>query len=142
MATKEEVKRYLAYWFQLGKKVVIGSEETHLLPQPIFQGDRYSQEFEDCWQRILSSSSDSYLDGTEETIAELLTPGWDMVDCSRCSMPVPLRNMGMPPVSCPCGDLPGWPNTELPRPKCPINNQEQLMAIRNRLVGNLTAVKN
>ncbi|MBD2504440.1 hypothetical protein [Anabaena azotica] len=141
MATKEEVKRYLAYWFQLGKKVVIGSEETRLLPQPVFQGDRYSQAFEDCWQRILSSSGDSYLDGTEETIAELLTPAWDMVDCSRCSMPVPLRNMGMPPVSCPCVNLPGWPNTELPGPRCPINNQEQLMAIRNRLVGNLTAVK-
>lgn len=141
MATKEEVKRYLAYWFQLGKKVVIGSEETHLLPQPIFQGDRYSQEFEDCWQKILSSSGDSYLDGTEETIAELLTPAWDMVGCSRCSMPVPLRNMGMPPVSCPCGDLPGWPNTELPGPRCAINDQDQLKAIRNRLVGNLTVVK-
>lgn len=142
MATKEEVKTYLAYWFQLGKKVVIGSEGTHLLPQPIFQGDRYSQAFEDCWLKILSSSSDSYLDGTQETIAQLLTPVWEMVNCSRCSMPVPLRNMGMPPVSCPCINLPEWPNTELPGPRCPINNQEQLMAIRNRLVGNLTAVRN
>ncbi len=142
MATKEEVKRYLAYWFQLGKKVVIGNEVTQLLPQKIFQRDRYSQEFEDCWQKILSSSGDCYLDGTQETIAELLTPEWDMVDCSRCSMPIPLRNLGMPPVSCPCVNLPGWPNTELPGPRCPINNQEQLRAIRNRLVGNLTAVQN
>lgn len=142
MATKEEVKRYLAYWFQLGKKVVITNEGTHLLPQPIFQGDRYSPEFEACWQIILSSSDESHLDGTQETIAELLTPQWDMVGCSRCAMPIPLRNVGMPPVSCPCVNLPGWPNNELPGPRCPINNQEQLRAIRNRLIGNLTPVTN
>ncbi|MBD2346572.1 hypothetical protein [Anabaena subtropica] len=135
MATKEEVKRYLTHWFQLGKKVVIGNEGTHLLPQPIFQGDRYSQEFEDCWQKILlSSSGDCYLEGTEETIAELLTPAWEMISCGRCSMPVPMRNLGMPPLSCPCSNLGGWPNTELPTPRSPISNQEQLMAIRNRLV--------
>lgn len=141
MATKEEVKKYLAYWFQLGKKVAISNEGTQLLPQTVFQGDRYSQEFEDCWHIILSSSGDCYLEGTAETIGELLTAQWDMVDCSRCSMPIPLRNMGMPPVSCPCVNLPGWPNTEIPGPRCPINNQEQLMSIRNRLVGNVTAVR-
>ncbi|MBD2254344.1 hypothetical protein [Nostoc parmelioides] len=142
MATKEEVKIYLAYWFQLGKKVVVGNEGTHLLPQPIFQGDRYSQEFEDCWQTILSpSTGDCYLEGTEETIAELLTPGWDMIACGRCAMPVPMRNLGMPPLSCPCGSLPGWPNTELPTPRSPISSQEQLKVIRNRLSGNLSTAR-
>lgn len=140
MASKEEVKKYLTYWFQLGKKVVIVKEGTHLLPQPIFQGDRYSQEFEDCWQKILSpSSGDCYLEGTEETIAELLTPAWEMISCGRCSMPVPIRNLGMPPLSCPCNDLEGWPNTELPAPKYPTRDQEQLMVIRNRLMEKATS---
>ncbi|WP_066380908.1 MULTISPECIES: hypothetical protein [unclassified Anabaena] len=139
MANKEEVKKYLAHWFQLGKKVVIGNEGTKMLPQPIFQGDRYSKDFEECWQKILLSAGDCYLEGTDETIAELLTPAWEMWPCSRCSMPVPMKNVGMPAAFCPCNDLPGWPNTDLPAPRCPINNEEQLKNIRNRLLGNLTS---
>jgi hypothetical protein len=139
MANTEEVKRYLSYWFQLGKKVVIGNEATKLLPQPIFQGDRYSKEFEECWQKISSSAGKCYLEGTEETIAELLTPVWEMWPCSRCSMPVPMRNVGMPAALCPCNDLPNWPNTELPCPRCPINNEEQLKLIRDQLLGKLTS---
>ncbi len=49
------------------------------------------------------------------------------------SMPVPLRSLGIPALSCPCNDLPEWPNTELPEPRSPINSQEQLMVIRKRL---------
>ncbi|WP_414565606.1 MULTISPECIES: hypothetical protein [unclassified Anabaena] len=134
MASKQEVKQYLAYWFQLGKKVVTSNGKESFLPQPVLQGDRYSAEFEECWQKILSQpTGDSYLEGTHETIHELLTPAWEMSPCGRCDMPVPIRSLGMPALSCPCNNLPNWPNTELPSPRSPISNEEQLMVIRARL---------
>jgi hypothetical protein len=142
MATKQEVRRYLAYWFQLGKKVIMSNGKASFLPPDaplsVLNGDRYSEEFEECWQKILSpESGDCYLEGTYETIAELLTPAWDMVLCGRCSMPVAARNVGMPALLCPCNDLPNWPNTELPAPREPINTQDQLKTIRDRLVDNI-----
>jgi hypothetical protein len=137
MANKEEVKKYLAYWFQLGKRLVIDNGVAKVLPQPVYRGNSYSPEFEEYWQRITSpEASDCYLEGTDETIRELLTPAWVMVPCSRCSMPIPLRNVGMPADVCPCNDLPGWPNTDIPTPSSAVNNQEQLAAIRDRLIEN------
>lgn len=135
MASQQDVKRYLAYWFQLGKKVVIDNGAATLQPQKVIAGDRYSDEFEQCWQRIISpESGDCYIEGTRETIAELLTPAWDVSPCARCDMPVPVKNVGMPPLVCPCFDLTTWPNTELPPPRSPVNNEEQLKAIRDRLL--------
>ncbi len=134
MATKQEVKKYLAYWFQLGKKVVTDNGKASFLPQSVFQGDRYSDEFEQCWQKILlPESGDCYLEGTHETIAELLMPTWELAPCSRCSMPIAMRNVGMPALLCPCSDLPNWPNTELPAPRNPVSSKEQLSVIRDRL---------
>ncbi|MBF2007195.1 hypothetical protein ACF3DV_02585 [Chlorogloeopsis fritschii PCC 9212] len=143
MASQKEVKQYLAYWFQLGKKVVIGNGAETLLPKSVIVGDRYSDEFEKCWQKIVSpESGDCYLEGTQETIAELLSPNWDMTSCARCTMPVPVRNVGMPPELCPCNDLPDWPNTDLPLPRIPVNNQVQLQLIRNRLLQNSKSDEN
>jgi hypothetical protein len=143
MATEQEVRGYLAYWFQLGKKVITGNGQASLLPQPVLKGDRYSQEFEECWQKILSpESGDCYLEGTQETIADLLTPAWDMLPCSRCTMPVAARNVGMPALLCPCNSLPDWPNTELPAPRSPINTQKQLLVIHERLLDNLPSTSN
>ncbi|MFK0733252.1 MAG: hypothetical protein ACFKPT_26145 [Gloeotrichia echinulata GP01] len=140
MATQQEVRQYLAYWFQLGKKVMTDNGATNLLPQSVLKGDRYSQEFEDCWQTILSPvAGDCYLDGTHETIAELLTPAWDIFPCGRCDMPIPRRNLGMPAASCPCSNLPSWPNTELPPPRSPVSSQEQLLVIHARLLDNTLA---
>ncbi|BAY30171.1 hypothetical protein NIES2107_20150 [Nostoc carneum NIES-2107] len=133
MANEQDVKRYLAYWFQLGRKVMVGNGKAELLPQQVLQGDRYSDEFENIWQQICHQATESYLEGTEETIAELLTPAWEMLPCSRCEMPVPMRNLGMPALYCPCSTLPNWPNSELPPPRHPISNQEQLKIIRDRL---------
>jgi hypothetical protein len=124
MASEQQVKRYLAYWFQLGKKVVIRNGQSAMLPQPVMAGDRYSQEFENLWKEILS---------TEETIAELLTPQWQLESCSRCDMPIPMRTVGMPPEACPCCDLSSWPNTELPLPRSAICSQSRLCDIRERL---------
>ncbi|MBD2355339.1 hypothetical protein H6G41_12035 [Tolypothrix sp. FACHB-123] len=133
MATEQDVKRYLAYWFQLGKKVFVGNGRAYLLPQPVLQGDRYSPEFENCWQEIYAQASECNLEGTDETIGELLTPAWEMLPCSRCNMPIAMRNLGMPALYCPCNSLPTWPNTELPSPRSPISTQEQLKIIRDRL---------
>ena len=135
MASEADVKRYLAYWFQLGKKVWIKNGEESLRPQSVIRGNGYSQEFEGCWQTIISSDSgDCYLEGTSESIAELLTPAWDVTPCGRCSMPVPIRHVGMPALTCPCNDLPGWPNTEVPQPRSPVDTQGRLFAIRDRLL--------
>ncbi|MBV8883037.1 MAG: hypothetical protein JO235_03420 [Chroococcidiopsidaceae cyanobacterium CP_BM_RX_35] len=137
MASEQEVRRYLAYWFQLGKKVVIHNGQKTLLPQPVIQGDRYSQAFEDCWQQIRSpaTAGDCYLEGTDETVATLLTPAWEMNSCARCEMPVPVQSVGMPPLSCPCNDLSNWPNTEVPAPRSPVDTSAKLTEIRNRLLG-------
>lgn len=134
MASAQEVRRYLAYWFQLGKRVLIRNRQQSLLPQPVIEGDRYSQEFEDCWQHIAADSENCHLEGTDETIAELLTPAWAVSPCARCYMPVPIRHIGLPPLACPCNDLPNWPNTESPQPRSPVNSQTQLMSIRDRLL--------
>ena len=135
MASPNQVRQYLAYWFQLGKRVLIRNGEEALRPEKVIQGDRYSDEFEDCWRKILSpDSGDCHLEGTEETIAELLTPAWDVDPCARCSMPVVIRNVGMPVAACPCFDLSGWPNTETPLPRSPIDTQAHLNGILNRLL--------
>ncbi|MFN6560790.1 MAG: hypothetical protein RMY28_013540 [Nostoc sp. ChiSLP01] len=137
MATKQEVKAYLAYWFQLGKKVIVGNGKASILPKSVLDGDRYSKEFEECWEQILSKeSAECHLEGTQETIAELLTSVWEMLPCCRCTMPVAARNLGMPPLLCPCNDLLSWPNTELPTPRAPIKTQEQLKIIQARLLDN------
>lgn len=135
MASQDQVKQYLAYWFQLGKKVLIKNGQEALLPQPVIQGNRYSTEFEECWQQLVSpTSKDCYLEGTQQTIAELLSPAWEINPCARCEMPVPVPNLGMPALTCPCIDLPTWPDTEMPQPRSPINTQSQLIQIRDRLM--------
>ncbi|MBD1866650.1 hypothetical protein H6F93_12565 [Leptolyngbya sp. FACHB-671] len=135
MASQDQVRQYLAYWFQLGKKVLIKNGQTALLPQPVIRGDRYSAEFEECWHQIVSpDSKDCYLEGTHQTIAELLSPSWEIDPCARCEMPVPVPNMGMPALTCPCVDLPTWPDTAMPQPRAPISTQSQLIQIRDRLM--------
>lgn len=131
MATAQQVRHYLAYWFQLGKRVQIHQGKS-LQPQPVIAGDRFSPEFEDCWLQV-SVSTDAYLEGTAQTIAELLTPAWEIDPCSRCAMPVPVKTLGLPPDHCPCFDLPTWPDTEMPAPRLPVDSDALLRRIRDRL---------
>lgn len=134
MASENQVKQFFAYWFLLGKKAMIHNGKESLLPNTIYHDGRYSQEFEECWQKIMAEDSgDCYLDGTDETVAQLLTPAWDIIMCARCPMPIALRTQGQPPSACPCSDLPSWPNTEMPLPKVGANSQDHLRSIRNRL---------
>jgi hypothetical protein len=134
MATTSEVKKYLAYWFQLGKSIVINNGTATLLPQQVYAGYSYSLEFEECWQKVIKAPSSCHLEGTNETIAELLKSEWGIESCARCAMPIPMRHLGMPAIVCPCNDLMTWPNSELPPPKGPVNSQEKLLNIRKRLM--------
>jgi hypothetical protein len=134
MASEQQVKTYLAYWFQLGKRVLIRNGQDSLQPQSVIAGDRYSTEFEQCWQTILSQESgDCYLEGTHQTIEELLSGNWELSSCARCLMPVPMVTVGMPPIECPCADLENWPDNQTVQPRSPISNQTQLLKIRERL---------
>lgn len=134
MASPEQVKEYLAYWFQLGKGVVLPNRQAKLLPHPVLTGSGYSSEFEGCWQQILSEG-DCYLEGTEQTVQQLLTPLWEIANCSRCAMPAPASCGGIPLALCPCHDLPSWPNRELPLPRAPVDSSVHLNRIRERLQG-------
>jgi hypothetical protein len=134
MASALEVKQYLAHWFQLGKKVYTHNGDRDLLPSKIFYDMEYSAEFEQCWDLILSArSGDCYLEDTDPTIAQLLTPEWELVDCARCSMLIPLKAMGIPPENCPCINLPHWPSTEVPTPRLPVAVRSRLTDMQTRL---------
>lgn len=133
MASSEQVKQYLAYWFQLGKRLIFDQGQS-VLPQPVIEGDRYSSEFEACWQQILASGGKNcHLEGTIQTIGELLSEKWELVGCARCGLPVPMLNLGVHSGPCPCFDLPTWPNTDLPQPRLPVDSRSQLDQIRARL---------
>ena len=135
MASRSQIRKYIAYWFQLGKKVLIRNGQEAIRPQIVLSGDRYSQEFEECWQQILSSESgDCYLEGTNQTIEELLSSEWEISLCARCLMPIPSPVKGMPPECCPCFDLPHWPDTEIPLPRSPICTKSHLLSICDRLL--------
>jgi hypothetical protein len=140
MASEHCVKQYLAYWFQLGKGVVVHKGQEVVLPSPVISGHVYSQEFEACWQQIRQlGGRDCYLEGTSQTISELLLPDWEINSCARCSMPIPCKSLGIASLECPCFDLPTWPNTELPLPRAPIDNQVKLQQICDRLRQNSEA---
>ncbi|MGF1541878.1 MAG: hypothetical protein ACFCU5_15760 [Pleurocapsa sp.] len=134
MASEQQVKTYLAYWFQLGKHLCWDNGKEQLLPQPVIQGNRYSQEFEACWQKIMANEGKNcYLEGTNQTIDHLLSSSWDIESCVRCGMPVPMVDLGVQSLQCPCNDLDNWPNQELPQPRSPVNSIARLQSIQSRL---------
>ncbi|MBR8831791.1 MAG: hypothetical protein Cpurp_11375 [Chlorogloea purpurea SAG 13.99] len=135
MTQEAQVKKYLAYWFLLGKPIIINNGKETLLPKPIFVGQQYSPQFEACWQKITDKNNgDCYLEGTQQTIQELLSPLWDLDPCARCSMPVPQKIGGAPVLNCTCQDLENWPNSELPPPNLPSDNGVKLARIRQTLM--------
>ncbi|NJL44768.1 MAG: hypothetical protein HC922_01520 [Leptolyngbyaceae cyanobacterium SM2_3_12] len=134
MATQEQVRDFLAHWFQLGKPVVLGAKRGECLPAPIFHLGHYSSEFEDCWQQILlTKGQDCYLKGTTQTVADMLTPGWDITTCARCTMPVAIPSVGLMKFPCPCHDLPTWPNYDVPVPRAAVDDGQHLSDIQQRI---------
>jgi hypothetical protein len=138
MASESQVRTYLAAWFQLGKKLCLQNGREILLPEPVISGEHYSAQFENCWQKIIATQGkDSYLEGTDVTIEELLTSKWDILDCARCTMPIALASLGVHNSQCPCFDLLSWPNSQLPAPRSPVNNSVHLNRIRSSLQQNI-----
>ncbi len=133
MASTEQVKQYLAHWFQLGKCIICPKLQERIYPQVIFEEHHYSREFEQCWQKILDTDADCYLEGTEQTIQQLLSPAWEIIDCPRCELPIPISVAGIPSSVCTCFDLSTWPNNELPAPRIPSNTTTHLHRLRQRL---------
>lgn len=134
MATRSDVKRYLAYWFQIGKKVVAENGAAIVQPKTVLNGDRFSPEFEACWSKILEAEGKGYhLESTDQSLAELLSPDWDITSCARCDMPIPIREIGVELHPCPCNDLPDWPNEEIPKPHLPVDSQQRLANIKERV---------
>jgi hypothetical protein len=134
MANATEVKEYLGYWFQLGKGVVFPKSQAIVLPNPIFAQQYFSPTFEACWQRIITSAEDCYLEGTEQSLHDLLTPEWEIIRCARCTLPIPTSPSYIPSCLCPCVDLDCWPNSDLPHPRLPINRVLSLRTIHRRLL--------
>jgi hypothetical protein len=139
MASQELVKHYLAYWFQIGKPVIIRDGQLILKPNPVLYGNRFSQQFETCWAEIMATEGRGcYLEGTHETIADLLSERWEICNCARCTVPVPQPMIVLEPLTCPCNNLVTWPNNEVPLPHLPIDNNRHLTALQQRLVANET----
>ena len=134
MASLEQVKHYIACWFQLGKKLVSDEGKTIDLEGSVVKGDRYSSKFENCWRDIMALEEANYhLEGTDTTIKDLLSSGWNITACARCSMPIPRLESGVQTINCPCFDMPQWPNFELPFPRIPVRNNSRLSSINDRL---------
>lgn len=134
MAEEKEVQQYLAYWFQAGKRIILNGGRQAYKPAIVIQGDRYSDEFQKCWEYVLDKSSgDCFLEGTHQTIQELLSSSWEVTPCARCDMPIPMLVMGVSALGCPCNDIPHWPNSDIPQPRSPINSRDRLSRIHDRL---------
>ena len=134
MASPEKVKHYIACWFQLGKRLVLDKGKVISMGESVVKGDRYSSDFENYWQEIIAQEgANCYLEGTDITLNDLLSSTWDITPCARCSMPIPRLELGVQTISCPCFDMPRWPNFELPFPRVPVQSNLRLSSINNRL---------
>lgn len=140
MASPLQVKQYIAAWFQLGKGVIAPrSPEGRLFTHRVMIPDQehnlsYSPEFEQCWAQINSPPGvDSYLEGTTQTIQELLSNHWDIEACARCGLQVGVKVAGFTDSTCPCSDMPNMPNNTTLQPAAPRNNQLFLSHIHDRL---------
>ena len=136
MASSQQVRAYLAHWFQLGKPVILDNGRSECLPRPIFGVNGYSGDFEACWQRILQYDGvGCYIRGTQVEISDLLSPAWEIGLCPRCPMPIALTTGRSTPDPCPCHDVPSWPNDQTPVPRLVVDNRKHLSQLRERLAG-------
>ncbi|MEE3717140.1 hypothetical protein V2H45_10320 [Tumidithrix elongata RA019] len=136
MATYNVVKDYLAQWMQVGKKVWLQSENRAVGIRKVIEGEKYAQEFESLWSEISTTkANEAYLEGTEETIQDLLSNKWELVECARCSLPVACLDMGAREISaCPCSTMRLWPNLETIPPRKPVKTTRYLNNICDRLL--------
>jgi hypothetical protein len=136
MALPTQVKTYLSYWFQLGRGVRMPLAAGPVKPAAVLADGGYSTEFEALWHQLTQPqmAASSYLDGTEQTIAQLLETTWEIQDCARCNLPIPMKVAGLPSQSCPCDALKILPDiAEIP-PRAPIDSQATLRRLCERLL--------
>ena len=133
MATSQDIKSFIAQWLQLGKSVEQLDGSFCFKPEKIHGYQGYSQEFEDWWQEFERQAHKWALSGTKEPLDALYGDNWEITDCARCDMPIPILVAGLNDVDCPCSDLPHWPNLELPHPHTPDESKSRLGMIRDRL---------
>ncbi|AFY74861.1 hypothetical protein Syn7502_02936 [Synechococcus sp. PCC 7502] len=130
MATNIEVKEYLAKWLQIGKKISIDDVQISM-PQ-VIRGEAYTPEFEQLWDYVQQAIAT--LNGTNETIQDLLKPEWEIITCAVCEMPISSLSSGYRQIkSCPCSDLSMHPNLETIAPRSPITTSIYLQNISDRL---------
>ena len=130
MASSDQVKAYLACWLQMGKAIDVdlpGGQHQFLQPSVVLEAGRYSDRFERIWRYVNRHASSCYLSGTDESIQDLLSDRWDISNCSRCSLLLPMPAPSSLTVSpCPCSDLYSWPDGEALRPRWLDNTPEAL----------------
>ncbi len=136
MATHQEIRQYLAHWFQLGKPLILNGT-SHCIT-PTLNTDRPSREFEQIWQQILEMPHLAYLEGSAVDLGQLLTGIWEIADCARCEMPIPLKAAGIPisAIPCTCDNMTTWPNQNTLPPHSPINTTDRLHQLRKTLATN------
>ena len=133
MATSQEIKGFIAQWLQLGKSVEHVDGEKQFKPPRVLGYQGYSQEFEDWWTCFEADAHHWTLSGMNQPLSELYSPNFEISACARCDMPIPLSMSVVKDISCPCHDLPTWPNTDLPQPRTPKDSTSKLRQIYSRL---------
>ncbi|NJK35190.1 MAG: hypothetical protein HC919_09650 [Oscillatoriales cyanobacterium SM2_2_1] len=138
MASATQVKEYLCQWLQLGHHLCFDATNSADLQclscRHVVHGERYSQEFESLWQRILAAPQRAHLQGGAETFADLLRPEVELSLCPRCDLLTPCQSLGVRhATACPCEEhhLPFDPNGVMPR--SPIQTRTYLSRICDQL---------
>jgi hypothetical protein len=87
MASRTFVKNYIAQWMQMGKSVSLSTQGEQVSIYKILDGEEYSSSFNQLWDEISTTKADqAYLDGTDQTINDLLSDRWEIIGCARCSL--------------------------------------------------------
>lgn len=133
MASLAQVKQFIACWLQLGKRVLHTNGTLQFNPSSILNSQGYTPEFESWWKMFSQDAKHWYLEGGDRTLEPLLSHQWEIVDCSRCAMPVPMKTAGVNESACPCADLELWPNLDLPQPHTPEHTDSKLNRLRQKL---------
>ena len=136
MASRTLVKNYIAQWMQMGKSISLSTQGKQVSIYKIINGEEYSSLFNQLWDEISTTKADeAYLDGTDQTIDDLLSDRWEIIGCARCSLLVPSLDLGpRVPVCCPCDDLPTHPNLDLVAPHVPVKLSTAINELCDRLI--------
>jgi hypothetical protein len=133
MVAETDLKMFVACWMQLGKGICQSDGKIIHLDK-VVQGEAYSNAFESLWQRIFHGNGQPhYLEGTTVALNTLSDEDWEILQCARCNMPIVMPTAGVASCICPCHDLAGWPNLELPPPRPPVKSAAYLGQISQRL---------